>query len=336
MALEDREKTIFTTAWGTFCYQVMPFGLKNAGATYQRAMVALLHDMMHKELEVYVDDMIAKSRTTGQHVGDIRKLFDRLRKFRLRLNPAKFAFGVSEGKLLGFMVNKQGIEVDPDKIKAIQEMSVPKIESEIRGYLDKPPVLVSATPSRPLILYLTVLEESMGCVLGQQDDTGRKEQAIYYLSKKFIDCEQRYLALERTCCALVWATKRLRQYMLAHTTWLIAKTDPIKYILERPALTGRIACWQMALTEFDIVYTTQKAIKGRVVADHLAYHPLPDYQPLSHEFPDEDIMTISGAKTHQDEWLMWFDGASNVLAMCFPFSARLGFNYTNNMAEYEA
>ncbi|RDX62139.1 rnhA, partial [Mucuna pruriens] len=136
--------------------------------------------------------------------------------------------------------------------------------------------------------------------------------------------------------------------MLAHTTWLIAKTDPIKYILEKPALTRRIAHWQMALTRFDIVYTTQKAIKGRVVADHLAYHPLPDYQPLSHKFPDENIMTISGIETHQDEWSMWFDGASNMLGngigvvlasptdQCFPFSARLGFDCINNMAEYEA
>ncbi|RDX67369.1 Retrovirus-related Pol polyprotein from transposon 17.6, partial [Mucuna pruriens] len=205
----------------------------------------------------------------------------------------------------------------------------------IKRYLEKPPVLVPAMPGRPLILYL-------------MDDTGRKEQAIYYLNKKFTYCEQRYPTLERTCCALVWATKRLRQYMLAHTTWLIAKIDPIKYILEKPALTGRIARWKMALTEFDIVYTTHKAIKGRAVVDHLAYHPLPDYQPLSHEFPDEDIMTISGARTYQDEWLMWFDGASNVLGngigavlasptdQCFPFFARLGFNCTNNMAKYEA
>ncbi|RDX85846.1 hypothetical protein CR513_32907, partial [Mucuna pruriens] len=137
MAQEDREKTTFTTAWGTFCYQFMPFGLRNAGATYQRAMVTLFHDMMHPELEVYVDDMIAKSKVPECHVKDLRKLFDRLRKFRLRLNPAKCAFGVSEGKLLGFIVNKHGIKVDPDKIKAIREMLVPKTEYEIRGFLGR-------------------------------------------------------------------------------------------------------------------------------------------------------------------------------------------------------
>ena len=71
-------------------------------------------------------------------------------------------------------------------------------------------------------MYLTVLDESMGCVLGQQDENGKKEYAIYYLSKKFTDCETQYSTLEKTCCALAWATKRLCQYMLNHTTWLIS------------------------------------------------------------------------------------------------------------------
>ncbi|KAK5835517.1 hypothetical protein PVK06_011208 [Gossypium arboreum] len=78
---EDMEKTTFVTMWGTFCYKVMPFGLKNEGATYQRAMITLFHDMMHKEIEVYVDDMIAKSRTKKEYVQVLRKLFLRLRKF---------------------------------------------------------------------------------------------------------------------------------------------------------------------------------------------------------------------------------------------------------------
>ena len=92
-------------------------------------------------------------------------------------------------------------------------------------------------PERPLIMYLTILEGSMGCVLVQQDKTGRREHAIYYLSKKFTDCETRYSLLEKTCCELAWATKILRQYMLTHTTWLIERMDPLKYVFEKPALT---------------------------------------------------------------------------------------------------
>ena len=125
MALEDMEKTTFVTMWGTFCYKVMPFGLKNVGATYQRAMVILFHDMMHKEIEVYVDDMIAKFQREDEHVTNLKMLFKRLRKFQLKLNPTKCTFGVTSGKLLGFVVSKKGIEVDPDKIKAIQDLLVP-------------------------------------------------------------------------------------------------------------------------------------------------------------------------------------------------------------------
>ena len=126
----------------------------------------------------------------------------------------------------------------------------------------------------------------MGCVLGQHDETRRKEQAIYYLSKKFTDYESRYSPLEKMCCALAWAAQRLRQYMLYHTTWLIAKLDPIKFIFEKPSLSGRIARWQVLLSEFDILYVSQKAIKGSAIADFLAERANEEYEPMSFEFPD--------------------------------------------------
>ena len=109
----------------------MPFGLKNAGATYQRAMVTILHDMIHQEIEVYVDDMIAKTKKDEEHTNTLRKLFERLRKYELKLNPAKCTFGVKSKKLLGFVVSDRGIEVDPDKVKAIQEMLTSKTEKEL-------------------------------------------------------------------------------------------------------------------------------------------------------------------------------------------------------------
>ena len=133
-----------------------------------------------------------------------------------------------------------------------------------------PPVLMPPVPGRPLILYMTVLDELMGCMLGQHDKFRNREWAIYYLSKKFTAREMNYSLLERTCCALVWAAHRLRQYMLSHTTWLVSKMDPVKYIFEKPALTGRIARWQVLLSEFDIVYVNQKATKGSALVDHLA------------------------------------------------------------------
>ena len=135
MAPKDMKKTTFVTLWGTFCYKVMSFGLKNAGATYQRAMVVLFQDMMHKEIKVYKDDMIAKSRTEEEHLVNLQKLFEQLRKYQLRLNPVKCTFGVKSGKLLGFVVSQKGIEVDPDKVKAILETPEPHNKKQVRGFL---------------------------------------------------------------------------------------------------------------------------------------------------------------------------------------------------------
>ena len=110
---EDMKKTIFVTQRGTFCYKVMPFGLKNAGATYQQTMVSLFRDMIHHEIEVYVDNMIARSQIEEEHFDHLHKLFERLKKYKLRLNPNKCTFGVRSGKLLGFIVSGKGIKVDP-------------------------------------------------------------------------------------------------------------------------------------------------------------------------------------------------------------------------------
>ena len=156
----------------------------------------------------------------------------------------------------------------------------------------KPPILLPPIEGRPLIMYLTVLDSSMGCILGQQDESGKKEYAIYYLSKKFTDCESRYSMLEKTCCALAWVEKRLWKYMLNHTNWLISKMDLIMYIFEKPSLPGRISRWQMMLFEYDIDYHTQKAIKGIVLTDKLAHQSIDDYQSVKHDFPDEDVMYL--------------------------------------------
>ena len=78
MALEDMEKTSFITPWGIYCYKVMPFGLKNVGATYQQAATTLLHDLIYKEVEIYVDDMIVKSKDREWHISALRKFFERI------------------------------------------------------------------------------------------------------------------------------------------------------------------------------------------------------------------------------------------------------------------
>ena len=98
---------------------------------------ALLHDKMHNEVEVYVDDMIMKSMERKGHIVNLKKFFERIKEYRLRLNPQKCTFGVTAGKLLGFLVSDREIEVDLSKIKAILEMPPPKSEKEIRGFLGR-------------------------------------------------------------------------------------------------------------------------------------------------------------------------------------------------------
>ena len=135
MASDDMEKTFFITEWGTYYYRVMPFGLKNAGATYQRAAITLFHDMMHKDVEVYVDDMTVKSQDMADHLAALQRFFERIRQFRLRLNPKKCTFGVTSGNLLGHIVSRCGIEVDLEKIRAILDMPVRGLRKRLEAFL---------------------------------------------------------------------------------------------------------------------------------------------------------------------------------------------------------
>ena len=124
IAPEDQEKTTFTCAWGTFCWNVMPFGLKNVGATYQRAMTTIFHDMMHIFMEDYVDDILSKSHSGKENLPILAKIFTHLETFKVRLNPKKCAFGIQSQKLLGYIVSAKGIEVDPKKVQAIINMKL--------------------------------------------------------------------------------------------------------------------------------------------------------------------------------------------------------------------
>ena len=201
----------------------------------------------------------------------------------------------------------------------------------------KPPILVLPTPEKPLLLYLTTTYTTMGALLAQYLEETKKENAIYYISKKMLPYEENYSLVEKTCIALVWATRKLRHYMLAYKVLLIARMDPMKYLMEKPVQDGKTAKWVLLLSEFDIKYVILKFVKGRVIADHLAHFSLEEAKEIQGEFPDEDIMGIE-----IESWKMYFDGATNqnesgigVLLISpkwthIPFSGRLNFPTTNN------
>jgi hypothetical protein len=133
MAEEDKMKTAFMTKSGNYYYNVMPFGLRNAGATYQRMMnkvydKTLLGDI----LEVYMDNMIVKSQQDVDHAAHLRRVFEQTRKYNMRLNPEKCTFGVQAGKFLGFYLTERGIVANPDKCRAFTEFPTPHSKKSIQ------------------------------------------------------------------------------------------------------------------------------------------------------------------------------------------------------------
>ncbi|CAL9000002.1 unnamed protein product, partial [Prunus brigantina] len=406
VAEEDIHKTAFMCPGhiGAFEYTVMPFGLRNAGATYQRAMNSVFHDMIGHSLEVYIDDVVIKSPEEGNHISNLKRAFLRMRQHKLKMNPKKCVFGVQARNFLGFLVHQRGIEIDKNKAKSIIEALPPRNKKElqsllgkinflrrfisnsagkiqpfssllrlkqeqtfkweeqhqqafeeIKRYLSNPPVLSPPKRGRPLKLYISASEVSIGSLLVQDNKEG-KEQAIYYLSRTLTEVERKYSAIERLCLALYFTAVKLRHYMLPYTIYIIAKTDLIKYMLTRPMLRGRIGKWTLALTEFAFRYVPQKAIKGQAVADFLADHPGEEIENMdSLDIANADLLTRAHTclnnpiySVHLTPWKLYFDGSKTditsgagivleePLGIRHCYSFQLDFQCTNNRAEYEA
>ncbi len=132
MKKSDQKATSFITPFGTYCYVAMPFGLKNAGATYQRTMQRCLKDQIGRNVHAYVDDIAVMTRKGSDLISDLKETFDNLRQYKMMLNPLKCVFGIPAGKLLGFIVSHRGIEVNPEKIKAILNIKRPTCLKDVQ------------------------------------------------------------------------------------------------------------------------------------------------------------------------------------------------------------
>ena len=151
---DDQIKTSFITPYGAYCYTTMPFGLKNAGATYQRCMQKCLQEQIDRNVHAYVDDVVVK--TKEKIPDDLRETFTNLRRFRMKLNPAKCTFGVPAGQLLGYLVSQRGIEANPEKISALEKMELPQCLKDVQkftGCLASLSRFVSRLGEKPLPLY---------------------------------------------------------------------------------------------------------------------------------------------------------------------------------------
>ena len=133
----DAEKTSFITPHGLYCYNVMPFGLKNARATYQRLVTKIFRPLLGRTMEVYIDDMLVKSKQRPDHAAHLQQTFDLLREYDMKLNPLKCAFGVSAERFLGFMVTQRGIEANPAQLKTILQSSAPSSKKGIQQLIGR-------------------------------------------------------------------------------------------------------------------------------------------------------------------------------------------------------
>ncbi|GKV17685.1 hypothetical protein SLEP1_g28154 [Rubroshorea leprosula] len=197
LLLDDQEKTAFYAGDAIYCYVMMLFGLKNASATYQKL----------------------------DHIDDLSKTFQNLRQAQKKLNPLKCTFAVESGKFLGYVVSKKGIEVNPEKVQAVQQMEPPKM-------------------GESLYLYLGVTEEAVSSILLREENKNQKP--ICYVSNVLQDAKQNYPLAEKAAFAMVCTARKLRVYFKYHQ--IVVYTDlPLKRILQRPELSGRFIGWSVKL-----------------------------------------------------------------------------------------
>ncbi|KAL5562066.1 hypothetical protein UlMin_031813 [Ulmus minor] len=360
---EDQEKTSFVTERGIFCYKVMPFGLKNAGATYQRLVNKMFSNYLGKTMEVYIDDMLVKSLSAEQHLDHLRQAFE----------------------FLGYMVTQRGIEANPEQIRSVLDIPSPthakdvqclagriaalnrfisksserchlffsalrkskdfewtpaceEALQELKRYLTSPPLLSKPKDGEPLSIYLAVSDTAVSSVLIREEDG--KQLPVYYVSKSLLDAETRYSQLEKLALALVSAARKLRPYFQCHPI-VVVTTYPLKGILQKPELSGRLIKWAVELSEYDISYQPRTAIKSQALADFIA-----NFAPSAQAQANSELLTI--ATPPYSSWTLSVDGSSNMsgaglgLVLISPEgdiiqqAIKCGFKATNNEAEYEA
>ncbi|KAL0408326.1 UNVERIFIED_CONTAM: hypothetical protein Sradi_1767000 [Sesamum radiatum] len=202
--------------------------LMEGGAIYQRLVNKMFRNQVGTTMEVYVDDMLVKSRRKDDHLGDLKQAFDVMRAYGMKLNPSKCTFGVCGGKFLGYMVSERGIEANPEKIEAISQLKSPRSLKEVqkltakefewteeceqalqnlKSYLATPPLLANPKQGETLFLYLAVSEQAVSTVLVRESE--KVQNPVYYVSKMLQGAEKRYTQIEKLALALVITARKI-------------------------------------------------------------------------------------------------------------------------------
>nr|GEW27167.1 reverse transcriptase domain-containing protein [Tanacetum cinerariifolium] len=224
LAEPDEEKTSFHTRQGVYCYTKMPFGLKNAGATYQRLVDKAFDSQIGRNIEVYVDDLVVKSYTEAEMLRDIDETFRTLRKINMKLNPKKCTFGAEEGVFLGYVVTPEGIKPCLDKIAAVLQLPSPwtikesdfhwtaeaeQAFKQLKQHLSELPLLVAPKPKEELIIYLSATYRAISAVL--MTERGATQTPIYFISRALQGPKLNYTPMKKLVLSLVFAAKRLQR-----------------------------------------------------------------------------------------------------------------------------
>ncbi|CAL2254005.1 unnamed protein product [Prunus armeniaca] len=286
---DDKAKTSFIIERGTYCYKVMPFELKNAGATYQKLVNKNFKEQIGKTMEVYANDMLVKAPKCADHLKNLAEAFSLLRQYCMKLNSSKCTFGVSSGRFLGYLVTQRGIEAHPRQIKAILEMKSPSTVKEIqtlkkgqrdkwdeecevafpslKAYLTSPPLLSKSVPGEDLFMYLAVSNSAVSSAL-IREELGA-QHPVFYTSKALLDAETCDPKLEKLILALVVSARKLRSYYQAHR--VIVMTDfSLRSILHSLDASQRLMKWAVELSQYDLLYRPKAAIKAHALADFVA------------------------------------------------------------------
>ncbi|RVW85539.1 Gag-Pol polyprotein [Vitis vinifera] len=277
-------------------------------------MTKIFKPLVGRTVEVHIDDIVVKSKTRGEHALHLQEVFHLLRKYGMKLNPSKCAFGGSARKFLGFMVSQRGIEVSPDQVKAVMETPPPKSKKELQRLIGKLVALGRfiarfTDELRPFFLAIRKAEWAISVVLFRCP-SHKEKKPIYYVSRALVDVKTRYSKMEQTTLALRSPTQKLRPYIQAHPVVAIE------------------------LSEYGIEYQPRLSMKGQVMADFVLEY---SQKPTQHKEPREE-----------EWWTLRVDGASRSsgsgvgLLLQSPLGEqleqviRLGFPASNNKAEYEA
>jgi len=285
MATTDMNKIAFITDDANNFYKVMPFGLKNAGATYQRMMDKVFSHIMDKCVEVYVDDMVVKSPSHQQHVQDLSTMFSTLRQYNLTLNPEKCNAiiemrspnNVKEvqrpiGRLTAIsrFLPKLAEETHPiiQLLKKSAKFSwndeCEKVFQHLKTSLTSPPILYKPDIRQSLLVYITATDHTVSTALVQ--DITSTQHPVYFVSRTLQDPETRYQMVEKLVLSLMHAARHMRPYFQNHN--IIVKTNyPIQKILQNMDLAGRMSYWVVELYEFNIRYEPHGPIKAQCLLD---------------------------------------------------------------------